>query len=190
MKTTGLVFVMIGFAVLMEGPASAAARTTTSDDHASAASSSNTASNSSGNVGQGAPVTDEKQRTNAKSADALPKRRDVSAKIRTRGRSSPTQTNRPQQLSSNVSGSVLGNAVNHYQPGSSNPAALTSGRSVQNSGVRHAFSVRPASVARLSTPSLNNVRHRSPNPAIVGGLANARAKNDGAINGTWMHRKP
>ncbi|MGA7447595.1 MAG: hypothetical protein WBQ43_21375 [Terriglobales bacterium] len=58
--------------------------------------------------------------------------------------------------------------------------------------VRPPGTVRPT--AATLNPSLNNVRHRGPNPAVVGGLAggsaNLHSSNTGAINGTHMHRKP
>ena len=50
-----------------------------------------------------------------------------------------------------------------------------------------------ASNADRSRPSAtlpNNMRHRSPNPATVGGPKSATAANSGAINGTHMARKP
>jgi hypothetical protein len=34
------------------------------------------------------------------------------------------------------------------------------------------------------------VRHRNPNPAVVGASPNSRSSNTGAINGTRMNRKP
>ncbi|MGA8505034.1 MAG: hypothetical protein WB762_05450 [Candidatus Sulfotelmatobacter sp.] len=58
--------------------------------------------------------------------------------------------------------------------------------------VRLAGTVRPT--AASLNPSLNNVRHRGPNPAVVGGSAggsaNLHSSNTGAINGTRMKRKP
>jgi hypothetical protein len=38
--------------------------------------------------------------------------------------------------------------------------------------------------------SPNNVRHRSPNPAILGGSVSPSAANTGALNGTRMSRRP
>jgi hypothetical protein len=33
------------------------------------------------------------------------------------------------------------------------------------------------------------VRHRTPNPAVVGGASNVRSSNAGTINGSGMSRK-
>jgi len=189
MKAARLACLIIGCAVLMRGPAYAAPDTMTSQQ-ASAASSSNAASHGPGEVGQAAPVTLEKQPAKGNSSDAPPMRRDVSREGRPRGRSNPTKTERFPQVSNNASRSMLGTTGNHEQPGSSALGRTAMGGPIRNQGVRHAFSVQPASGARFNTPTLNNVRHRSPNPAIVGGSGNITRKNDGALDGTRMPRKP
>jgi hypothetical protein len=52
------------------------------------------------------------------------------------------------------------------------------------------LAARTPSVVRPTVPSFNNVRHRSPNPAVVGGSPSSHSSNSGAINGTRMNRKP
>lgn len=44
--------------------------------------------------------------------------------------------------------------------------------------------------AQPSATSPNNMRHRSPNPAMVGGPKSVTAASRGAINGSHMARKP
>jgi hypothetical protein len=46
---------------------------------------------------------------------------------------------------------------------------------------------RPPSAA---APLLRNVRHRSPNPAVISGTANLSMRNTGAIDGRQVHRRP
>lgn len=46
---------------------------------------------------------------------------------------------------------------------------------------------RPPSAA---APLLSNVRHRSPNPAVISGTANLSMRNTGAIDGRQVHRRP
>ena len=46
---------------------------------------------------------------------------------------------------------------------------------------------RPPSAA---APLLSNVRHRSPNPAVISGTANLSTRNAGAIDGRQVHRRP
>jgi hypothetical protein len=46
---------------------------------------------------------------------------------------------------------------------------------------------RPPSTA---PPSLSNVRHRSPNPAVISGTENLSTRSTGAIDGRQVHRRP
>lgn len=48
----------------------------------------------------------------------------------------------------------------------------------------------PASPFRRELPAPNDVRHRSPNPAAVSGLAYANTHGATGINGTRVNRKP
>jgi hypothetical protein len=60
---------------------------------------------------------------------------------------------------------------------------------IQNKTLSDALPIRPRSaVIRPSVPSLNNMRHRGANPAVVGGPAISAGRNSGAITGTRMHR--
>jgi len=45
------------------------------------------------------------------------------------------------------------------------------------------------SVTRATAPTFTNVRHRSPNPAIVGGPAKTQVKATGSLSGTSMNRR-
>jgi hypothetical protein len=45
------------------------------------------------------------------------------------------------------------------------------------------------SITRAAAPTSTNVRHRSPNPAIVGGPAKTPVKATGSLNGTGMSRR-
>ena len=80
--------------------------------------------------------------------------------------------------------------MNLHQPGSDKSGGAAKGGLIQNETVHNALPVRPSSVVRPTAPSLNNVRHRGPNPAVIGGSANSDRRNTGAINGTRMNRKP
>ena len=80
--------------------------------------------------------------------------------------------------------------MNLHQPGSVKPTGAAKGGLIPNETVNNALPVRMSSVVRPTVPSLNNVRHRSPNPAVVGGSPNLHSSNTGAINGTRMNRKP
>ena len=122
----------------------------------------------------------------------------ASDKNHPRRRARLTATNHPKQLPNSRNRSTPGNAVNLHQPGSGKSGAAAKGGLIQNETASNAMLVRPLGTVRPTraslNPSLDNVRHRGPNPAVVGGSAggsaNLNSSNTGAINGTRMHRKP
>jgi hypothetical protein len=76
-----------------------------------------------------------------------------------------------------------------------NPHNLTqSGQSRSAAGVKNGLgkdkTVSPPSMFPSSTASLDNVRHRGPNSAVVGGAANSKIGNTALLNGTRMNRRP
>jgi hypothetical protein len=50
--------------------------------------------------------------------------------------------------------------------------------------------VRLPGPVKAAAPPLSNVRHRSPNPAVIGGVADLGKRNTGAINGRQVPRRP
>jgi hypothetical protein len=124
--------------------------------------------------------------------------RHASDKNHPRSRARPTVANHPKQLPNSRTRSMPRNAANLHQPGSGKSGAAAKGGSIQNETASNATPVRPPGTVRPTAttlnPSLNNVRHRRPNSAVVGGSAggsaNSNSGNTGAINGTRMHRKP
>ena len=60
---------------------------------------------------------------------------------------------------------------------------------IQKESISNALPVRPATVSRPGA-SLNDVRHRGPNPAIIAGSPSPKTPAAGAINGTRVHRNP
>jgi hypothetical protein len=80
--------------------------------------------------------------------------------------------------------------MNLHQAGSDKPGGAARSGFIRNETVNNASAVRTPSVVRPTVPSLNNVRHRSPNPAVVGGSPVSHSSNTGAISGTRMNRKP
>jgi hypothetical protein len=116
--------------------------------------------------------------------------RHASDKNHPRSRASLTASRHPKQLPNGGKSSMLGNAANLQRPGSGKSGAAATGGLVQSEAVNSAQRVRSTSAVRPAAASLNNIRHRGPNPAVVGGSANFKSSNTGAINGTRMHRKP
>jgi hypothetical protein len=80
--------------------------------------------------------------------------------------------------------------MNLHQPGSDKSGGAAKSGFIQNETVNNALAARTPSVVRPTVPSLNNVRHRSPNPAVVSGSLTSHSSSTGAINGTRMKRKP
>jgi hypothetical protein len=103
-------------------------------------------------------------------------------------RASLAKANRPKQLPNVRQRSRPGNAL--HQPGPDKSGGAAKGGLIPNETVNNALAVRTPSVVRPTVPLLNNVRHRGPNPAAVGGSPNSHGSNTGAINGTRMNRKP
>jgi hypothetical protein len=122
--------------------------------------------------------------------------RHASDKNHPRSRASLTAANR-KQLPDSRKRSIPGNSANLHQPGSGNSGTAAKGGLVQNETASNAMPARPPGTVRPTAATLNlspnNVRHRGPNSAVVGGSAGGSANlnsNIGAINGTRMHRKP
>jgi hypothetical protein len=80
--------------------------------------------------------------------------------------------------------------MNPHQPGSDKSSGAAKSGFIRNETVNNTLPVRTPSVIRPTVPSPNNVRHRGPNPAVVGGSPISRSGNTGAIDGTRMNRKP
>ena len=76
-------------------------------------------------------------------------------------RSSRSSTVRPR--------SIRTNAQNVHQPGEKRPAGAAKG------------------APRIVAPAITNVRHRSPNPAIVGGANGSKSNGTGSLSGTRMN---
>ena len=110
---------------------------------------------------------------------------------RVRGHSAPAspKVNRPKQVLNSRKGSLAGNAMNLHQPDSNKSSGAAKSGFIRNETVNNALGVRPPNVVRPTAPSFNNVRHRGPNPAVVGGSLNSRGSNTGTINGTRMNHR-
>jgi hypothetical protein len=91
--------------------------------------------------------------------------RHASDRFRPRGRPNLTAARRPKTLPSRGNRAVSGPAISRrHRPG-------------------------PDRFRGVSA-SLGDVRHRSPNPAVVAGSVGAHGRNTGTIDGTRMNRRP
>jgi hypothetical protein len=71
------------------------------------------------------------------------------------------------------------------------PATLrASGMPTPNKTANNVRSAHPPTTSRASIPTSNNVRHRGPNPATLGGSTGLHSANAGSLNGAHIARKP
>lgn len=188
MKTAGLVFMMIGCAVSMYGTSYAAPSDPVAHQSSSATSVDTASDRPHG--AHSAPVDGRKHQAGGKSSGEHPGTRHALDKNHPPGPASQSNANRPSQAPNRQEHSASGNAMDRREPGSDKSVGAAKGGLVQKETVNNALRIQPRSVARPVGPSIENVRHRTPNPAVVGGSANSTTKNTGAINGTRMNRKP
>jgi hypothetical protein len=99
-------------------------------------------------------------------------------------RASLTKVNHTKPLANNRPRSLTGNSMNHPQLRSDKLGGAASGGFVGNAAVHNPALVQTESAVRPAAPSLNPVRHRSPNPAVVGGSLNSHSGNTGVLDGT------
>ncbi len=187
MKIAWLTVVFTGV-VLMHGTGYAELSRPASQEQ-SPESSANTVSDHPRDAEHAPPADDGRHQTGGKASAEQRDLRGASEKNHPPRRASLTKANRPKQLPHSRQRSLPGNAINLHQPGSDKSGGAAKGGFIQNETVHNALPVRTSSVVRPTVPSLNNVRHRGPNPAVVGGLANSDRRNTGVINGTRMNRK-
>ena len=115
----------------------------------------------------------------------------VSGRNQPPGRVSLTKANRAKHVpDSRLRSLPGGQAMNLQQARSAKSGDPAKGGLIQAVTINGAPRRRPVSLVRSAVPSLNNLRHRGPNPAMVGGLAPSHSANTGAINGTRMNPKP
>jgi hypothetical protein len=109
----------------------------------------------------------------------------------TNHRSSPaglSKPNRAKQLPMSRQRSQPGKAL--HQPGPTQPVVVAKVGLIPNAPAQNALPGRMPGVVALPTAlSLNNVRHRGPNPAVVGGSPSPRRSNTGVVNGNRMNYK-
>ena len=184
MKTTCLLFLTISWAAWSRGTGYAAL-----SQQASVGNSANTSSGHPRDVEYAAPAD---AGTHQKDGKAPHDRRGhgrASDLNRPPKRPSLTKVNRPQHPNSRLR-PISENAISLHQAGYSASFGAAKAGFIQNEPINRAVRARPLSVIRSTEPSFGHVRHRSANPAVVGGLALSHRANTGAINGTRMNRKP
>ena len=91
--------------------------------------------------------------------------------------------NGPAKATSAVPGSA-------HKSGANQPVMITKKGSIQNKPVTSVFGVQRPNMFPSSSPSLDHLRHRGPNPAVIGGLGSSKLRETGAIDGSHVRRRP
>ncbi len=191
MKVAYLALLTVGFAslMLMRGT-SFAAPLNPALQQTSPESAANTAIDHPRAAGHAAPADDGNRQKTAKPSDERQDGSHGSENNQVRSPADLTSTNRPKRIPNSREDSTSGNAMKLRRPRAINNGGLAKGGLIKNEKVSDARPVQTLSVARSAAPSLNNVRHRGANPAVIGGSTISDSRNAGAINGTRMNRRP
>lgn len=181
MKTC-LIFMIVGWVALLAGYAAS--------EQSPSGSPAKTSSVHAREAEKSAPASNRKRQTDKKSSTEPPVRRRAVEKNHAYSHASPTKVNRRKQPSSNGLHSAVGNAADVRQSHSNTSGAGTKEILTHNQTVNRTPPVRPSGVVRTNAPWVNNVRHRGPNPAVLGGPASSGTRNTAAINGAHLGRRP
>ena len=142
-------------------------------------------------AGHAAPAR-HRYRPTGKKTSAAPDHPRTSEKNPGRGHAGVPVATHPKQPLTKGEPSRSGSAVNFHASSLNRSSGVTKDGSIQtHTGTSHrTLPVRSPGMARTTAPSFSNVRHRSLNPAAIGGPASSSTRNTAALNGTQMGRRP
>jgi hypothetical protein len=186
MKAAGLVFLMLGYTAWTVG-AAYAAQSVVASQQASPASAANTVGNHSRET-EHATATDGGTHF-GKASDDQQKHPKISDNKLPASYPSLSKSNRPNELPNRRERSAAEDSKNSHRPGTNKSGGAAKNGLTRNETVNHASSNRAASATRPSVPSLGNVRHRGPNPAIISGARSSNTGNTAALDDAHMNRK-
>ena len=189
MKTTCLLFLTMSWAALTQPPGYAVP-SSSAPQPTSPAASANTASGHPRDAAHSTPADHGRNPTGGKAPDEQRGHDRASGPNHPPSRASLTKANRPMRLPNGGQRPIPRNGMNLYQPASNISAGTAKGGFIQNQTVNNALALRTPTFVRPTGPLLNNMPHRSPNPAVIGGSPNLHRSDTGRINGTRMNRKP
>jgi hypothetical protein len=141
-------------------------------------------------VGQQPHSAVQEAQQTAKTSGRQTDQRQASGAKQPSGGSVLSKANHPLPLPKNQTHRAAPSATQARSAGGfqlSNTAASALSDNHAKSNLR---SVQLHTAPRAAAHSPGDVRHHSPNPAILGGSANPSVANTGALNGTRMSRKP
>lgn len=186
MKAADLVFLTLGYAAWTVGAAHAA-QSVVASQQATPPSAANIVGNHSRET-EHASATDGGTRLGKPSDDQQSHRKISGNKLPT-SNSSLSKSNHPNEITNRREPSAAEDFKNSHRPGLDKSGGAAKSGLTRNETVNHASSNRASSAVRPSVPSLGNVRHRGPNPAIISGTGSSNTRNTAALDGTHMNRR-
>jgi len=177
MKAVHLLLLMIVGAALLSGGLYAVPTNPASDQAASQSAPKAVSAQSNRPSGDGGPQGD--ARASGEQRDP----RGSSDKNGPRGKALATKPTRPRPIAGQRALPEAGNPANVRSSVPSQPAVVNHG-SIQNEAIYRALPVRPSGMIRPAAPSAGNVRHRDPNPPVIGGAASSHSRSAAVIDGT------
>jgi hypothetical protein len=186
MKTIGLFFLTLGFAAWTIA-AAYAGQSVAASQQAVPRIATNAAGNHARETDHAAPARGETH--GGKPSDDQQNHRKVSANKAPAASANLSKPKRRNEVSHNRELSGSERSRNSHRPAADKSAGGAQKGLAGSETINHAPSNRPSSAARPAVPSLSNVRHRGPNPPIVGGVRNSNSRNTAALDGTHMNRK-
>jgi len=175
MKAIRLLLLMIVDAALLSGGLYAVPTNPAADQAASESAPKAVSAQSNRPSGDGRP-----QSAAASGEQQGPRRSD---KNRPRIEALATKPTRPRPIARQRTLSEAGNPANLPSPAPSQSTLVNHG-SIQNEAIYRALPVRPGGTIRPVAPSAGNVRHRDPNPPVIGGAASSNSRSAAVIDGT------
>ena len=186
MKAASLVFLTLGYAAWTVA-AACAAPSVAAAPQAPSRSAADAVGDHSRET-EHATATDRSTHLGKASDDQQNHRKTSGNKLPT-SNASLSKSNHPNELANRRERSAAEDAKNSHHPSSDKSGGAAKNRLTGNETVNHAAANRAPSATRPSVPSLGNVRHRGPNPAIITGARSSKTGNTAALDGTQMNRK-
>jgi hypothetical protein len=186
MKSIGLVILMLGCAG-WSVRATYAGQSVASSQQASPRSAANAAGDHSREADHAA--AGDAGTHIGKPSDDQQNHRKISSNKPPGGNPSLTKSNRRNELTNGRERSGSDDSKNSHRPGTDKSRGAAQNGLARTGTINHAASDRTPGSVRPVVPSLSNVRHRGPNPAIIGGAENSNSRITAALDGTHMNRK-
>jgi hypothetical protein len=182
MKTIGVFFLTLGFAAWTIG-AAFAGQSVAASQQAAPRNAANAVGNHAREADHAAPAG------GGKPSDDQQNHPKVSANQAPAASANLSKPNRRKEGSNNRERPGSERSRNSHGPAADKSAGGAQNGLARSETINHAPSNRASSIARRALPSLSDVRHRGPNPPIVGGVGNSNSRNTAALDGTHMNRK-